>query len=146
MCGNCHGKARWFLRAFKYILDVMWQRLLYMLHDVSSSPSCLLAMINVAHHCDQAIPGWLPLNFSHGAHMQIYIESMSHVTFLYLLWLEVNFQLGSYCHFQVFVCMRRASFFPRPELSRKVCVCVSKKQKARANYRIIYRVPLIHPE
>ena len=53
-----------------YILDVMWQRLLHMLHDVSSSLPCLLAMISVAHHCDREIPGWVPLNLSHGAHMQ----------------------------------------------------------------------------
>ena len=39
-----------------YILDVMWQRLLHMLHDVSSSLPCLLAMISVAHHCDRRFP------------------------------------------------------------------------------------------
>ena len=51
-----------------------------MLHDVSSSLSCLLAMIDVAHHCDREIPGWVPLNLSHGAHMQIHIESKFYMT------------------------------------------------------------------
>lgn len=110
MCANCHGKAMWLLRAFELIPGATWQCLLYVLHDVSNSPPCLLAMADGAHHSVQEIPKWVPLNLSH---MQIYIKSVPDTAFCIYCWLEVNFQFESYCHFQGIVCTEGAGSFPK---------------------------------
>ena len=115
MCGNCHEKASGSFEPLNYILGVTWQCLLYMLRDVSNSMPCLLARFNGAHHCAREISRWIPLNL----HMELICEYMSHMSQcftqpLYLFWLNVNFQSRSYCHFQVFVSIKRVGFSPRP--------------------------------
>jgi hypothetical protein len=105
MCGNCHGKASGSSKLLNYILDVTWQCLLYVLHDVSKSLPCLLAKVNGAHSI---------------FHMKLICEYILNQRFtppLYQSQLNVNLQSRSYCHFQVFVSMKRVGIFPRLELS-----------------------------